>query len=146
RREMAIRLALGASRRRLIVQLLTESLLLAFIGGALALVVLTLILQGLVQLIHADIPRLHEIEINLSVLGFVFLISTITGLLFGVFPALQSSRPDVVANLKDGSHGAGFGVATHRFRSGLVVLEFALSLILMIAAGLLLRSFVRLLD
>jgi len=146
RREMAIRLALGASRRRLVVQLLTESLLLAFIGGALALLVLTLTLQGLVQLIPADIPRLHEIQINLSILGFVFLISTVTGLLFGLFPALQASRPDVVANLKDGSRGSGFGLATHRFRSGLVILEFALSLILMIAAGLLLRSFVRLLD
>jgi ABC-type antimicrobial peptide transport system permease subunit len=78
-------------------------LLLAFIGGALALVVLTLILQGLVQLIPADIPRLHEIEINLSVLGFVFLISTLTGLLFGLFPALQASRPDVIDNLKDGT-------------------------------------------
>ena len=146
RREMAIRLALGASRRSLIVQLLTESLLLSFIGGVVALVVLTLILKGLVQFIPADIPRLHEVEINLSVLGFVFLISTITGLLFGLFPALQASRPDVVVNLKDGSHGAGFGLATHRFRSGLVVLEFALSLILMIAAGLLLRSFGRVLD
>lgn len=146
RREMAIRLALGASRRRLIVQLLTESLLLSFIGGALALVVLAVLLKGFVQFIPADIPRLHEIGINLTVLGFVFLISTVTGLLFGLFPAMQSSRPDVVSNLKDGSHGAGFGLATHRFRSGLVVLEFALSLILMIAAGLLLRSFGHLLN
>jgi putative ABC transport system permease protein len=146
RREMAIRLALGASRRRLIFQLLTESLLLAFIGGTLALVVLALSLKGLVQFIPADIPRLHEIEINLGVLGFVFLISTVTGLLFGLVPALQASRPDVVGNLKDGSRGSGFGLATHRFRSGLVVLEFALSLILMIAAGLLLRSFGRVLD
>jgi putative ABC transport system permease protein len=146
RREMAIRLALGASRRRLIFQLLTESLLLAFIGGTLALVVLALSLKGLVQFIPADIPRLHEIEINLGVLGFVFLTSTVTGLLFGLVPALQASRPDVVGNLKDGSRGSGFGLATHRFRSGLVVLEFALSLILMIAAGLLLRSFGRVLD
>lgn len=146
RREMAIRLALGASRRRLIVQLLTESLLLSFIGGALALVVLAVLLKGFVQIIPADIPRLHEIGINLTVLGFAFLISTVTGLLFGLFPAMQSSRPDVVSNLKDGSHGAGFGLATHRFRSGLVVLEFALSLILMIAAGLLLRSFGQLLN
>lgn len=146
RREMAIRLALGASRRRLIVQLLTESLLLSFIGGALALVVLAVLLKGFVQFIPSDIPRLNEIQINLTVLGFVFLISTITGLLFGLFPALQSSRADVVSNLKDGSFGSGFGLATHRFRSGLVVLEFALSLILMIAAGLLLRSFGRLLD
>src|SRR5689334_4275588 len=146
RREMAVRLALGASRGRLIAQLLTESLLLSFIGGALALVVMALILKGLVQFIPADIPRLNEIGINLGVLGFVFLISTLTGLLFGLVPALQASRPDVVANLKDGSHGAGFGLATNRFRSGLVILEFALSLILMIAAGLLLRSFGRLLE
>jgi putative ABC transport system permease protein len=146
RREMAIRLALGASRRRIVRQLLTESLLLSFIGGALALLVMALLLKGLVQFIPADTPRLHEIGINLSVLGFVFLISTVTGLLFGLVPALQASRPDVVANLKDGSRGSGFGLATHRFRSGLVVLEFALSLILMIAAGLLLRSFGRLLE
>src|ERR1051325_2356271 len=146
RREMAIRLALGARRRRLIVQLLTESFLLSFIGGGLALVVLATILRGFVPFIPADIPRLNEIGINLGVLGFVFLISTLTGLLFGLVPALQASRPDVVANLKDGSHGAGFGLATNRFRSGLVILEFALSLILMIAAGLLLRSFGRLLE
>lgn len=146
RREMAIRLALGVSRRRLIIQLLTESLLLSFIGGVLALVVLAVMLKGFVQFIPSDIPRLHEIQINLSVLVFVFLISTITGLLFGLVPALQSSKPDVISNLKEGSHGAGFGLATHRFRSGLVVFEFALSLILMIAAGLLLRSFSRLLE
>jgi len=146
RREMAIRLALGASRRSLILQLLTESLLLSFIGGAVALVVLALTLRGLVQFIPADIPRLNEVEINLSVLAFIFLISTITGLLFGLVPALQSSQPDVVVNLKDGSHGAGFGLATHRFRSALVIVEFALSLILMIAAGLLFRSFSRVLD
>jgi putative ABC transport system permease protein len=146
RREMAIRLALGASRQRLIVQLLTESMLLSFIGGALALVVLALVLKAFVQFIPADIPRLNEIQINLGVLGFVFLISTVTGLLFGLVPALQASRPDVIGNLKDGSHGAGFGLATNRFRNGLVILEFALSLILMIAAGLLLRSFGRLLE
>jgi hypothetical protein len=103
-------------------------------------------LKGFVQFIPSDIPRLNEIEINLTVLGFVFLISTVTGLLFGLVPALQSSRTDVVSNLKDGSRGSGFGLATSRFRSGLVVLEFGLSLILMIAAGLLLRSFGRLLE
>ena len=146
RREMAVRLALGASRGRLIAQLLTESLLLSFIGGALALVVIALILRGFVHFIPADIPRLNEIQMNLTVLVFVFLISTVTGLLFGLVPALQSSRPDLVTNLKDGGRGSGFGLATNRFRSGLVILEFALSLILMIAAGLLLRSFGRLLD
>ena len=146
RREMSIRLALGASRSRIITQLLTESLLLSFIGGAVSLIVIVLILKGFVQFIPPDIPRLNEIEINLTVLGFVFFISTITGLLFGLVPALQSSRPDVVSNLKEGSRGSSFGLATNRFRSGLVILEFGLSLILMIAAGLLLRSFGRLLE
>jgi predicted permease len=146
RREMAIRLALGASRRRLIVQLLTESLLLAFVGGAVALVVISLTMEVIVKFLPTDIPRLNEVQINFGVLAFVFVISTITGLLFGLIPALQSSRPDVVANLKEGSHGTGFGFATNRFRSGLVIVEFALSLVLMIAAGLLLRSFGKLLD
>jgi putative ABC transport system permease protein len=146
RREMSIRLALGASRRRIILQLLTESLLLAFIGGAVALFVIAVLLKAFVQFIPGDIPRLNEIEINLTVLAFVFVVSTVTGLLFGLVPALQSSRTDVVSNLKDGSQGSGFGLATNRFRSGLVVLEVALSLVLMIAAGLLLRSFSRLLD
>ncbi len=146
RREMAIRLALGARRKRLIVQLLTESLLLAFVGGAVALLVITLLIEVIVKFLPADIPRLNEIEINFGILGFVFLISTITGLLFGIIPALQASRTDVVTNLKDGSRGAGFGLSHSRFRSALVVVEFALSLILMIGAGLLLRSFAKVLD
>ncbi|HEY8224361.1 MAG TPA: ABC transporter permease [Pyrinomonadaceae bacterium] len=146
RREMAIRLALGARRGRLIIQLLTESLLLAFVGGAVALTVIALIMGVFVKFLPADIPRLNEVEINLGVLGFVFFVSLITGLLFGLAPALQSSRPDVIANLKEGGQRVGFGLATNRFRSSLVIAEFALSLILMIAAGLLFRSFARLLD
>src|SRR5829696_205521 len=146
RREMAIRLALGARRSRLVVQLLTESLLLAFVGGALALGVLVLTMPAIVKFLPSDIPRLNEVEINLGVLVFVFLVTTITGLLFGILPALQSSRADVIPNLKDGGKGSGFSLATNRFRSGLVIVEFALSLILMIAAGMLLRSFAKVLD
>ena len=146
RREMAIRLALGAGRGRLIFQLLTESLLLAFLGGVVALVVVTSVMSLLLGLLPPEIPRLNEVGINATVLGFVFLISTVTGLLFGLVPALQASRPDVVVNLKEGSLGAGFGAAHQRFRSGLVIAEFALSLVLMIAAGLLLRSFGRLME
>jgi putative ABC transport system permease protein len=83
--------------------------------------------------------------VNGGVLLFVFLISTVTGLLFGLIPALQASRPDMVGNLKEGSQGSGSGARHHRFRGGLVVVELALSLMLMIAAGLLLRSFGQLL-
>jgi putative ABC transport system permease protein len=145
-REMAIRLALGAGRRRLIVQLLTESLVLAFLGGAVALLIVASVMNLLLSVVPTDIPRLNEVGINFTVLGFVFLVSTLTGLLFGLVPALQASRPDVVGKLKEGSQGSGFGAHHHRFRSALVVVEFALSLVLMIGAGLLLRSFGRLLE
>ena len=145
-REMAIRLAMGARRSQLIAQLLTESLLLSFLGGALALVIVALMKNLLLTMVPADTPRLLEVGVHFSVLVFVFLISTLSGLLFGLIPALQASRPDMVINLKEGSLGAGSGVRHHRFRSGLVVVEFALSLMLMIAAGLLLRSFSRLME
>jgi predicted permease len=145
-REMAIRLAMGAGRGRLIRQLLIESLLLSFLGGAVALAIVAILKNVLLSLVPADMPRLHEVGVNPSVLLFVFVISALTGLLFGLIPALQTSRPDMVVNLKEGSQGAGSGARHHRFRSGLVVVEFALSLVLMIAAGLLLRSFGRLLD
>ena len=145
-REMAIRLAMGAGRGRLTRQLLTESLLLSFLGGAAALVIVVALKNVLLGLVPPDTPRLNEVGVNPSVLLFVFLISTLTGLLFGLIPALQASRPDLVGNLKEGSQGAGSGAHHQRFRSALVVVEFALSLVLMIAAGLLLRSFARLMD
>jgi predicted permease len=145
-REMAIRLAMGAGRGRLTRQLLTESLLLSFLGGAVALVIVIALKSLLLGLVPPDTPRLNEVGVNPSVLIFVFLISTLTGLLFGLIPALQASRPDLVGNLKEGSQGAGSGAHHQRFRSGLVIVEFALSLVLMIAAGLLLRSFARLMD
>src|SRR6185295_7333021 len=145
-REMAIRLALGAGRRRLIRQLLIESLLLSFLGGGGVLLINSTLKNLLLTLVPADTPRLHEVGVNASVLVFVFGVSTLTGLLFGLIPALQASRPDMVGSLKEGGQGSGSGARQHRFRSGLVIVEFALSLMLMIAAGLLLRSFGRLMD
>jgi predicted permease len=145
-REMGIRVALGASRKHLIIQLLTESLLLSVCGGALALVSVTWLIRVLLKLVPTNIPRLHEVKFDLGMLAFAFLISIVTGLLFGLFPALQASRPDILVGLKDGSKGAGAGARQVRFRNALVVAEFALSLVLLIGAGLLLRSFWRLLN
>lgn len=145
-REMAIRLSMGASRGRLVAQLLTESLLLSLLGGGLGLVIVALLKNVLLTLVPPDTPRLGEVGVNLTVLAFVLLISVVTGLLFGLIPALQASRPDLVGHLKEGSQGAGSTAGHHRFRSGLVVVEFALSLVLMIGAGLLLRSFGRVLQ
>src|SRR5215470_5274756 len=126
RREMAIRLALGARRGRLIQQLLTESLLLALIGGAVALLMVAWVMKALLGFAPDDIPRLHEVGFNGGVLGFAFAISILTGVIFGLVPALQASRPDMTANLKEGGQGAGS--MSHRFRGALVVIEFALSL------------------
>jgi len=144
RREMAIRLALGAGRGRLILQLLIESLLLALLGGAVALLMVAWAPTLLLGFAPDDIPRLHEVGFNSSVLGFAFVVSILTGVIFGLVPALQASRPDMAPNLKEGGQGAGD--RSHRFRGALVVIEFGLSLALMIGAGLLARSFWRLLQ
>ena len=146
RREMAIRLALGASRRRLILQLLVESLLLSVAGGILGLALVASLKKVILLLVPADVPRLQEVGINFGVLAFVVVVSVVCGLVFGLVPAFQSSRADLLSALKEGSRGLGSGAAHNRFRAALVVVEFALSLVLMIGAGLLLRSFAQLLD
>src|SRR6185436_11657781 len=140
-REFAIRQAIGASGLRLARQVLTESLLLSVTGGVLALGVLWGASKALVALIPADIPRTAEIHADWRVAFAAVALSILTGLLFGVAPALQASKVELVSSLKDGARGAGQGRRHHRFRGALVVAEVALSVVLLAGAGLLIRSF-----
>ena len=145
-RELAIRLALGAGRWRLVRQMITESLLLSLAGGALALLTSVWATDALKTLTPSNIPQLAAAGLDARVFGFTFLISIVTGIAFGVAPALFSSNPSMQLALKEGSRGAGSGARHNRLRSLLVVSEFALALVLMIGAGLLLRSFSHLLN
>jgi putative ABC transport system permease protein len=143
-REMAIRAALGASRWRTIRQLFTESLLIAVIGGAVGVLLAVWGLRLLISLSPAETPRLDEIGLDLPVLAFTLAASLLTGILFGFAPALFASRIDINETLKEGSRGVSGGGARHRLRNGLVMAEIALALVVLIGAGLLIRSFVRL--
>jgi putative ABC transport system permease protein len=141
RREIAIRLTLGASRAQLAGQLLTESTLLSLISGALALATVVFFKNAIVSLAPPDIPRLNEVDVNSGVLFFAFFISVLTGLIFGLVPALQSANPNQVENLREGARGSGAGRRHTRISAVLVVSEVALSIVLLAGAGLLLRSF-----
>jgi putative ABC transport system permease protein len=143
--EIALRTALGASRLRLVRQLLTESAILSLTGGALGLLLAYVLVGGLVGL-GPDIPRLAEVSVNGAVVGFALGISALTGILFGLAPALRASSPDLVGSLKEGGARAGSGGGILRARSALVVAEIALALILLVGSGLLLRSFANLSD
>jgi putative ABC transport system permease protein len=140
-KEIAIRIALGAGRARLIRQLLTESVMLAIVGGALGLVLAWVGLRVLVRINPANVPRLDEIGIDGYVLGFTMLVSVLTGLLFGLVPALQASRPDLNETLKEGARGSTGGIGRQRVRGILVVTEVALTQMLLIGAGLMIKSF-----
>ncbi len=140
-REMAIRLALGAARPRLISQLMTESLLLSLAGGIAGLVILFSVKPFLLRLVPESLPRLNAVSINWAVLLFALAASLIVGVLFGLAPALHAGRTDLTHGLKEAARGSTGSGDQARMRRILVVTEFALSLVLMIAAGLLLRSF-----
>jgi putative ABC transport system permease protein len=144
-REIAIRTALGAARARMIRQLLTESLLLAFLGGVLGMALAILGIHLLTTAAPDSLPRVAEIHINAGVLGFTLLASLLTGAIFGLVPALHVSAPQLQQALREGARGSTTG-GGQRVRSALVISELALSLVLLVAAGLLIRSFIRLLD
>ncbi|HEX8186333.1 MAG TPA: ABC transporter permease, partial [Blastocatellia bacterium] len=143
-REIAIRRALGAGRLRLIRQLLTESLLLSLIGGAFGILIAMWSVGALVKLSPANVQRMGNISVDSAMLVFTLSVSILTGLIFGLVPALQASNPDLQETLKDAARGATAGVHRSRLRSLLIVSEFALALMLLIVAALLMRSFWRL--
>jgi putative ABC transport system permease protein len=143
-REIALRLAIGASRSRIVRQLVTESLVLALVGAAAGIVVAYGALSGVLHLYPSNLPRAEDIGIDLRVLLFTTAIALLTGILFGLAPALHISKPDLTENMREGGRTSTAGPGQNRLRSTLVVAETALGVMLVIVAGLLVRSFQRL--
>jgi len=143
-REIAIRRALGAGRARLVRQLLTESVLLAAVGGTIGLLIALWGVDGLVRLSPASLPRLNDVGVDGVVLAFTAGLSILTGILFGLAPAIQGSRVDLQQVMRDATRSASAGGRATRIRSVLVVGEFALALVLLVGAALLVQSFWRL--
>lgn len=144
--EIAIRLTMGAPRSRLIRQLLTESMLLATMAAGVALAVMFGLKSWLLTLAPSNLPRLSEVTLSGNVVFFAFAVSILTGLLFGLAPALQAARSSQVSSLREGSSRSGSSLRQARLSRILVVSEIALSLVLLIGAGLLVRSFRALLQ
>ena len=146
RSEFAVRAALGASRNQIVRQMLVESVALGLFGGAVGIALATGLLRGLLQLVPSDVPRLGQVSVDGNVLAFATLISVVTGLLFGVLPAWRTSRVNPSSAMRDGNRTTTTGRAQHRLQNSLVVAETAVGLVLLVASGLLIHSFVRVLQ
>src|SRR3954464_3230267 len=143
-KEIALRAAMGASRARIIRQLLTESLLLSGLGGVCGLLLAQWGTEALIKTVPQNIPRISDIQLDASVLIFTLLVSLITGGVFGLVPAWQASHVDLNSSLKSGSRTGSAGEGKGRVRNALIMAEVALALVLLISAGLLIQSFARL--
>ena len=145
-RELSIRIALGATGRSIITQLITESILLGLLGGALGLVLASLGTEALIATVPANIPRLHSVEVDWRVFLFAFAISVVSGAVFGAAPAMLALRVNVNDALKEGGRSMMSGPLHRYVRTAFVVAQFSLALMLLFGAGLLIRSFERVLQ
>jgi predicted permease len=145
-REIAVRVAMGASRVRLFRQLLTESMLIALAGGTLGLAVASLGLGSLLSLAPSSLPRLSDIRLDGWIFAFTFLISILTGAVFGIAPAMYATKTNLSETLKEGEGRASAGAGRARLRQGLVIGELALSLVLLTGAGLMIATFAKLMS
>src|SRR5947208_7029741 len=143
-REFAIQAAVGATRGQIVKKLLIESFVIALVGGALGLLMAVWVRNGLIALSPGEVSRFQQISFDLPVLSFTFLVASLTTVLFGLWPAWQASHPNVQLALRTGSAGSGDPPSAKRARDWLVISEIALTLTLLVAAGLVLKSFSRL--